>query len=115
MAALDDVIGGASWDIVHESQHDKLRNSRMSRTDAGEKNAPQEFRFICADGSEFDVESAASPFMWNGQNAAIVGIVDLSDRKKVETALRDSEARYLSLLNIMPDGARRARHLYKQG
>ena len=44
--------------------------------------------------------------MWNGQNAAIVGIVDLSDRKKVETALRDSEARYLSLLNIMPDGVR---------
>ena len=99
---LDDVIGVASWDIVHESQRDKIRNGRMSRTDAGEKNAPQEFRFICADGSEFYGESAASPFMWNGQNAAIVGIVDLSDRKKVETALRDSEARYLSLLNIMP-------------
>ena len=103
---LDDVIGVASWDIVHESQRDKIRNGRMSRTDAGEKNAPQEFRFICADGSEFYGESAASPFMWNGQNAAIVGIVDLSDRKKVETALRDSEARYLSLLNIMPDGVR---------
>lgn len=104
--SLDDVIGVTSWDIVHESQRDKVRNGRMPRTNAGERNAPLEFRFICADGSEFDGEAAAAPFMWNGQHAAIVGIVDLSDRKRIEGALRDSETRYRSLLNIMPDGVR---------
>jgi PAS domain S-box-containing protein len=40
------------------------------------------------------------------QNAAIVGIVDLTDRKQTELALRNSETRYCSLLNIMPDGVR---------
>lgn len=103
---LDDVIGVKSWDIVHESQRDKVKNGRMPRTTAGVQNAPLEFRFICADGSEFYGEAAAGPFMWNGQNAAIVGIVDLSDRKQIELALRDSETRYRSLLNIMPDGIR---------
>jgi two-component system, sensor histidine kinase and response regulator len=104
--SLDDVIGVASRDLVHESQRDKVRDDRLSRIKAGEINAPQEFLFICADGSEFYGQAAATPFIWNGQNAAIVGMVDLSDRKKVETALRDSEARYLSLLNILPDGVR---------
>lgn len=103
---LDEVIGVNSWDIVHESQRDIIQNRRLKQTTAGERNAPQEFRFVCADGSEFYGEAAAAPFMWNGQNAAIVGIVDLSDRKQVELALRNSETRYRSLLNIMPDGVR---------
>ena len=103
---LTDVVGVKSWDIVHQSQRDSIRNGRMRRTDAGERNAPLEFRFICADGSEFHGEAAAAPFIWNGQNAAIVGIVDLTDRKKIELALRDSETRYRSLLDIMPDGVR---------
>ncbi|MFT5489609.1 MAG: PAS domain S-box-containing protein, partial [Alphaproteobacteria bacterium] len=97
--SLDGVIGVTSWDIVHESQRDMVRNGRLKRTNSGERNAPLEFRFVCADGSEFYGEAAAAAVMWNGQNAAIVGIVDLSDRKEVELALRDSEARYLSLLN----------------
>lgn len=104
--SLDDIIGVQAWDIVHESQRAGIQNGRMQRTNAGERNAPLEFRFLCADGSEFHGEAAAAPFMWNGQNAAIVGIVDLTDRKQVELALRNSEARYRSLLNIMPDGVR---------
>jgi len=103
---LDDVIGVATWDIVHESQRDKVRNGRIPRTNAGERNAPLEFRFLCVDGSEFPGEAAAGPFMWNGQNAAIVGIVDLTERKQIELALQNSENRYRSLLNIMPDGVR---------
>jgi PAS domain S-box-containing protein len=104
--SLDDVIGVTTWNIVHESQRDKVRNDRILRTNAGERNAPLEFCFLCTDGSEFPGEAAAGPFMWNGQNAAIVGIVDLTDRKQTELALRNSETRYRSLLNIMPDGVR---------
>ena len=103
---LDAVVGTTTWSIVHESQRDQIKNNRMKQTDAGRKNAPREFRFICNDGSEFDGESAAAPFAWNGQQAAIVGIVDLSDRKQIEKALRDGETRYRSLLNILPDGVR---------
>jgi two-component system, sensor histidine kinase and response regulator len=105
-ADVDDVIGVNSWDIVHESQRDQIRNGRMKQTDAGKRNAPREFRFLCKDGSEFVGEAAAAPLVWNGQNAAIVGIVDVSERKNIEVALRDSETRYRSLLNIIPDGIR---------
>lgn len=104
--SLDDVIGVTTWNIVHESQRDKVRKDRIPRTNAGERNAPLEFCFLCTDGSEFRGEAAAGPFMWNGQNAAIVGIVDLTDRKQTELALRNNETRYRSLLNIMPDGVR---------
>lgn len=103
---LDDVVGVYSWDLVHESQRDQIRGVRIKQTDAGNRNAPREFRFVCKDGSVFPGEAAAAPFMWNGQNAAIVGIVDLTERKNTEVALRDSEQRYRTLLNIMPDGIR---------
>ena len=103
---VDDVVGIKTWDLVHESQRDQIRNKRMRETDRGASNAPREFHFLCPDGSEFAGEAAASPFTWNGQKAAIVGIVDLTDRKRMESALRDSEKRYMSLLNIMPDGIR---------
>jgi two-component system, sensor histidine kinase and response regulator len=105
-ADVDAVIGVYSWAIVHESQRDQIKNNRMQQTNAGHKNAPKEFRFICQDGSEFDGGSAAAPFTWNGQQAAIVGIVDQTDHKRVEQALRDGETRYRSLLNILPDGVR---------
>jgi two-component system, sensor histidine kinase and response regulator len=105
-ADLEAVIGVYSWDIVHESQRDQIKNRRMKQTNAGHKNAPQEFTFICQDGAEFDGEAAAAPFTWNGQQAAIVGIVDQTDHKRVEKALRDGETRYRSLLNILPDGVR---------
>ena len=59
-----------------------------------------------ADGSEFYGEAAATPFTWNRQKAVIVGIVDLSDHQAIEQALRDSEKRYRTLLDIMPDGVR---------
>jgi len=103
---LDAVIGVYSWAIVHESQRDQIKKNRMQETNAGRKNAPREFRFVCNDGSEFDGEAAAAPFTWNGQQAAIVGIVDQSAHKQVEQALRDGETRYRSLLNILPDGVR---------
>lgn len=104
--SVDDVIGINSWDIVHESQRDEIRQGRMQQTNAGNSNAPREFSFVCQDGSVFAGESAAAPLTWNGQNAAIVGIVDLTDRKKIEAKLRDSEERHRTLLNIIPDGIR---------
>lgn len=105
-ATGDDVIGLNSWDIVHQSQRDEIRHGRMKQTNAGNRNSPREFTFVCRDGSDFPGEAAAAPLTWNGQSAAIVGIVDLTDRKNVEATLRDGEERYRTLLNIMPDGIR---------
>lgn len=105
-ASLDAVIGIHSWDIVHESQRDQIRNKRMHRANSGNLNAPREYRFIRADGTEFTGESAAAPLMWNGQKAAIVGIVDLTERKQTEAALRENETRYQRLVDTSPDAIR---------
>ena len=106
MESLDAVVGTYSWDTVHESQRDQIRNRRVQQMDSGNLNAPKEFRFIRADGTEFIGESAAAPLMWNGQKAAIVGIVDLTERKQTEAALRESETRYQRLVDTSPDAIR---------
>ena len=105
-ASLDAIVGTFSWDTVHESQRDEIRNKRMQRVEAGNSNTPQEYRFVRPDGTEFPGESAAAPLMWNGQKAAIVGIIDLTERKQIEAALRDSEARYQRLIDTSPDAIR---------
>ncbi|MGB0631314.1 MAG: PAS domain S-box protein [Alphaproteobacteria bacterium] len=103
---MAELYGQDSQILVHESQHALLAERRQKRIEAGAPNTPEEFRFVRRDGSELYGETAAAPVNWQGQEAAIVGIVDLTERRKSEQALRESEERYRTLLNILPDGVR---------
>jgi PAS domain S-box-containing protein len=62
-----------------------------------------EFRGICKDGSERFLEMFANPITYNG-NPAIQGtVVDITERKQAEMALKISESNYRQLFNAEPD------------
>ncbi|MEW5788087.1 MAG: PAS domain S-box protein [Pseudomonadota bacterium] len=50
------------------------------------------------DGSEFDVEVSVSGASWGGENLVLCICRDISQRKHIESAIRESEARFRALV-----------------
>ncbi len=55
---------------------------------------PMEEKMLCIDGSIIDVEVSATPFFYNNSHGALVFIRDVTERKKLESSLRESEERF---------------------
>jgi len=73
----------------------------------GEIVTNEEFLFRHASGKEIFVEANAFPIFDETQNiiAVVVTFHDISERKKTEQALRESEARFTAFMNNLPVSA----------
>jgi len=77
---------------------------RLHRVLAGEAVAyPVEVRYVKRDGTELPVENTGALVTYEGKAAILAVIRDITDRKRTEEALRESEARNLALISAFPD------------
>ncbi len=83
--------------IAPECQADAAR-----RLAAGETQ-PYEMLGVRKDGSALAVETAAQIYEFEGRKIRVTSVLDITARKKVEQALRASEARKQALLAAIPD------------
>ncbi len=63
-----------------------------------------EGQFMRLDGSVFDVEVTASPFVYQGKTAVQLIARDITERKRIEQALRESEQKFRSFFEQSQDG-----------
>ncbi|MBM3157708.1 MAG: PAS domain S-box protein, partial [Chloroflexi bacterium] len=65
-----------------------------------------DFEFIKKDGSQIYASVSTSPILDENRNyiGALAGVQDITDLKKAEDALRQSEATYRTLVESSPDG-----------
>ncbi len=100
----DELIGKRIVEIIHPIT---LPGSaeRINRMMAGEKNLyPTEDKYLALDGSVLDVMVYASPITYNGQPSVQVIVADITELKKVEQKLLDSEEKYRLLFDNMTNG-----------
>jgi PAS domain S-box-containing protein len=99
-----EIIGRKVLDFIHPELKEIVSN-RMSVINSEAVDLPaKEEKYLCLDGSTIDVEVIATPFLYQGKDGALVILRDISERKKSEEALKESEERYRILIETMHDG-----------
>jgi PAS domain S-box-containing protein len=107
--STDKLIGQAVLDRVHPDSRaavaEHIRTLRESR-----KSIPlMEQRHLRLDGTAFDAEVTAIPFLFEGRDGATVFVRDITERKRAEQALLASEQLYRQLFDRNLAGVFRSR------
>jgi PAS domain S-box-containing protein len=92
------------WLVYHPDYQDLTRERARARM-RGEKVPSQyEVKLQRKDGSSFDGEINARKIMFGNEPGIQVWVRDITERKRAEKALRESEERYRNILSNIEDG-----------
>ncbi len=98
----EELIGRPVMDFVHPSFRSAVAERFRGLLEDGAGAPLLQERFVCLDGSEIDVEVAASPLALAGEPAVLVVFRDITERTVIERALREAEAKYRTLVEQLP-------------
>ena len=100
----EQLIGKPVMDFVHPDYQEIARERIRLMTEKGKNVSPAEQKFIKLDGSVIYVEVIAMPFAYMGKPGIQVIIRDITDHKRAEEALQQSEEKYRMLIDNIQDG-----------
>jgi PAS domain S-box-containing protein len=90
----EDLLGKNFTDLLPESEITKAFHN-FTRVEKGENTRLLEIKVLRKDGTQVFVEIDGSPILKEGRAVGIVGMLrDISERKKMEEELRESEERF---------------------
>ncbi len=92
------------WDIVHPDYRHLVQQRGQKRQQGEDTIRRYEFKIISKQGSEIWVDLSGAFTMLGGSPAGIISVMDITDRKIAEEALRESEAKYRSILENIREG-----------
>jgi PAS domain S-box-containing protein len=100
----EQLIGKSVLDFVRPD-YKEIARERIRLMGEERKNvSPVEEKFIKLDGSVIDVEVIAMPFTHQGKPGIQVIIRDITEHKRAEEALKQSEEKYHTLIDKSQDG-----------
>ena len=100
---VDAVIGKSPLDFVHDADRADARLRMTAMMAGNDVPGVYEQRFVRFDGRVVETEINASIVFDQGVRVRQVVVRDITQRKQIEAALQDSEARYRMLVEESPD------------
>jgi PAS domain S-box-containing protein len=101
--AKDALIGMDSRELVHPKDRGMTDEIRTRRLKGEDVPSEYEARGLTKDGRSIWVARRNKTINYKGKPAILGNIVDITDRKLAEGALRESEERYHTVLEATPD------------
>lgn len=99
----DELIGTYAPDYVHpEDRETAVMNAVASLK--GEREAPYEFRFVTKGGEPIWLLEKVASIGYKGKRATIGSAMDITELKRTEKALRESEGKLRFMFESMADG-----------
>jgi PAS domain S-box-containing protein len=98
----NELLGKPVLDTIHPDYRDNVRNQIKKDLD-GKTTPPIELRMVRVDGATVIVEGRGVKTTLHGQPAIQVAIRDITERKYVESELRESEDKYQALIDLAND------------
>jgi len=90
--------------LVHPEDQEWLEKNLQDVLDGKPTPSRVEFRFKRKDGAIRWVEALSNRIQYKGEAAVQIAYLDITDRKRSEDALRESEDKYRSLVELANDG-----------
>ena len=90
------------WQLIHPDFRELVKERGRQRL-RGEVTPRYEFKIITKSGEERWLDYSGGTMEFEGKTAVIGTSIDITDRKRAEEALRDSEERYRSLVESARD------------
>ncbi len=103
-ADREKLIGHPIMDFVHPSSVELVLSRLRNLAATGEAGPPMEVRFVARDGSVIQSEVVSVPIIFDGGNAILTLIRDISKRVEAQRALRESEERFGKAFEHSPHG-----------
>ena len=86
-----ELVGMPSLDLFHPEARDVIRSRRVNTRVVGTSMPMAEVRHQRLDGSEFYSESAGTPVLWDGEEAVLVVVRDITGRMRAAQSLQKAK------------------------
>lgn len=91
------------WDIVHPKAREIIKQEGRKRQQGEETTNRHEFKIVAKDGTEKWVDLSGASTTLHGRLAGIVSVLDITERKRIEKALLESQRRLADIVDFLPD------------
>lgn len=98
-----DLIGAPLGEFIHQEDRPRVREYQRLRQEGKAVPSIYEVRLTLPDGSVMDGEVSAMDIEYEGRSASLAFVRDITERKRIEAALRESRDQFNRMMDSVSD------------